>query len=303
MDIPGSATGTAAVPWLVLGVVVGVGLVLLAGLGMALFLRRKGPPEAVAEPGSPAADTDDLPGFLESPPGSTSPDPPAGWAALVAVAGTPARADLLTPAPRSRRGTAVVLGAMAVAALLLLGAAAAVAAISRGGGHASASPARTAAAPAGMAARLTFGGVVLEPRTVGVTATYPVIEIFADGDRTRARVELPTFNCLTGDAPADPVAAGCTRSVTEYAELSSPALVIRTDGDGFRVTGHFPTDVRPNGSPPAPTGRAYELRITVTPTAGAAEHGWRPARGVLELGPGTATTVGEPGVNVLRPAS
>jgi hypothetical protein len=154
-----------------------------------------------------------------------------------------------------------------------------------------------------MAARLTFGGVVLEPRPVGVTATYPVIEISADGDRTRARVELPTFNCLTGDAPADPVAAGCTRSVTEYAELSSPGLVVRTDGDGFRVAGRFPTEVHPFGSPPAPTGRFYELQITVTPADGAAERGWRTARGVLELGPGRTTTVGGPGVNVLRPAS
>ena len=300
MDIGGSAaTGTAAVPWLVLGVVVGVGLVLLAGLGAALLLRRR-PTEPAPEPGIPATDIDDLPGFLESPPGVTSPDPPAGWAVLAADPGTPTGAELPTPAPRSRRDTAVVLGAMAVTALLLVGAAAAVAATSRRGTH---SPASAGATTAGMAARLTFGGVVLEPRAVGVTATYPVIEISADGDRTRARVEFPTFNCLTGDAPADPVAAGCTRSVTEYAALSSPALVVRTDGDGFRMTGRFPTEVRPNGGPPAPTGRVYELRITVMPTDGAATGGWRPARGVLELGPGRTTTVGGAGVNVLRPAS
>jgi hypothetical protein len=302
MDIPGSAaTGTAAVPWLVLGVVVGVGLVLLAGLGAALLLRRRSS-GAVAETGPAPADTDDLPGFLESPPGSASPEPPAGWAALAAP-GTPARAEPPAPAAPSRRDTAVVLGAMAVVALLLLGAAAAVAATSREAGRHPTSPASTSAAPAGLAARLTFGGVVLEPRAVGVTATYPMIEISADGDRTRARVELPTFNCLTGDAPADPVAAGCTRSVTEYAELSSPGLAVVTDRDGFRVTGRFATEVRPNGSPPAATGRVYALRITVTPSDGVADGGWRPARGVLELGPGRTTTVGEPGVNLVRPAS
>jgi hypothetical protein len=113
-------------------------------------------------------------------------------------------------------------------------------------------------------------------------------------------VEFPTFNCLTGDAPADPVAAGCARAGTEYAELRSPALLVHPDGDGMQITGRFPTEVHPNGSAPAATGRVYELRITVTPAGGAAEDGWRPARGTLELGPGRATTVDVPGLNVLR---
>ena len=180
-------------------------------------------------------------------------------------------------------------------------AAAAVAATSRPAGRTAQSRASTApASTSGAAARLTFGGVVLEPRAVGVTATYPVVEISTEGDRTVARVEFPTFNCLTGDAPADPVAAGCVRARTEYAELHSPELVVRPDGEAMQITGRFPTEVHPNGSAPAATGRVYELRLTVTPAGGAAEGGWRPAHGTLELGSGRATTVDEPGLNVLR---
>jgi hypothetical protein len=154
-----------------------------------------------------------------------------------------------------------------------------------------------------MAARLTFGGVVLEPRAVGVTATYPVAEVSTDGRHATARVQFPTFNCLTGDAPADPVAAGCVRSVTEYAELSSPDLVATTDGNAVRVAGRFPTEVRPNGSGPTATGRVYEMRITVTPTGRAGDGGWRPADGALELGSARVGTVDGPGLNLLRSGS
>ena len=82
MDIPGAAAGTATAPWLVLGAVLGV---LLAGLVAALVLRRRtpGPPAH-----GPAADDrrDDLPGFLEFPPGSGagSTVPRTGWAPLTA---------------------------------------------------------------------------------------------------------------------------------------------------------------------------------------------------------------------------
>jgi hypothetical protein len=286
MDIPSAAaTGTAAAPWLVLG----VALVVLVGLGTALVVRQR-PDRAPDEPGG-----DDLPGFLEFPPGSAAPAGTDGWAVLAAPAAT---------ASRPRSDTLIPLIAMAVTALLLLGAAAAVAATSRPDGRpahtsASAAPATTS----GAAARLTFGGVVLEPRAVGVTATYPVVEVTSEDERTVVRVEFPTYNCLTGDAPADPVAAGCARAGTEFAELRSPDLVVRTDGDGMEVTGRFPTEVRPNGSPPSATGRVYELRITATPVGRAARNGWRPARGTLELGPGRATTVDVPGLNVLRAGS
>jgi hypothetical protein len=304
MDILGAvAPGTATVPWLVLGVV-GVGLVALAGLVAVLVLRRERPGPPAAERAAASADfgEDDLPGFLESPPGSGAGTTPAGWAPL---APPPAPAAAHSPAPRGRRDTVVVLAAMAVAALLLVGAAAAVAATSEPGGRRVHRPAEASSprAPQGAAARLTFGGVVLEPRAVGVTATYPVVEVSTDGERAGARVEFPTFNCLSADAPADPVAAGCTRTVTEYADLTSPDLVVDGDGNGLRVSGRFATEVRPNGGAPVPTGRVYELRIVVIPAGEPSGSGWRPAEGVLELGPGRAETVDEPGVSELRSGS
>jgi hypothetical protein len=301
MDIPGAAaSGTTTVPWLLLAVLLGAGLVLLTGPVTALLLRRR---RRGNRPGPAAAGygEDDLPGFLESPPGSAATTPAAatGWAALTAP-------PVAVPAPRARRDALVVLTALSGAALLLLGVATAVLATSGPEGRPGhARPADASAGPAadGAAARLTFGGLVLEPRAVGVTATYPVVEIATDGGSARAQVELPTFNCLTGEAPADPAAAGCTRSLTEYATLTSPELVVRRDGDGLLVTGRFPTEVRPNGGAPVPTGRAYELRITVAPVDGGPERGWRPAEGVLELGSVRVGTVDEPGVSVLRSGS
>jgi hypothetical protein len=298
------------VPWLVLGVVLGVLLVLLAGLTAALVLRRKAPGPPVAAPEAPATPAgygeDDLPGFLESPPGSGAlpAAPQAGWAALTAPPA--AAAPPPPPAPRGRRDTVVVLTAMAVTVLLLVATAAAVAATSRPHDRREHHPGAGAPVPRagdGAAARLTFGGVVLEPRAVGVTATYPVVEVTTDGDGALAHVEFPTFNCLTEQAPADPVAAGCTRSQTEYADLTSPDLVVDRAGGGLRVSGLFPTELRPNGSAPVPTGRAYELEITVAPADGVPGQGWRPAEGVLQLGPGRAGTVDEPGVSVLRSGS
>lgn len=285
-------------PWLVLGVVLGLLLVLLAGLATATVLRRRA---ARPRDGGPTAlGEDDLPGFLESPPGAAPAAPAPGWAVLAPVA-APTR-----PAPpRHRRGNAlVVVAAMAGTALLLVGLVAAVAGVSRPDDRraASSSPSPSPAR-GGTDARLTFGGVVLEPRAVGVTATYPVVEVSSDGDLTRARIRFPTFNCLSGEAPADPVAAGCTPTPTEYAELASPDLAVADEGDGFALRGRFPTETHPNGSPPEPTDRTYELRIAVTPAGPPGEDGWRPARGVLELGPGRATTVDRPGVSELRSGS
>jgi hypothetical protein len=309
MDIPAAAGSTA--PWLVLGLSLGALVVLLAGLGTALAIRRPGPARPGDAPAGPAVPLaagyreDDLPGFLESPPGIGDGATPlrAGWAAL----GTSAPAVQAPPSPpavpRGRRDTVVVLTAMAATALLLIGAAAAFAATSRSPGAAPARPDASA-----VAARLTFGGVVLEQRAVGVTATYPVLHVTADGGTSngggaRVHVEFPTFNCLTGEAPEDPVAAGCTRSTTEYADVASPDVVVDRAGDELRISGRFPTRLQPNGGPPAPTGRVYELRVTVTATDGRAPDGWRPAEGVLELGSGRAETVDEPGVSVLRSGS
>ncbi|TFV87756.1 hypothetical protein [Blastococcus sp. CT_GayMR16] len=299
MDIPAAAAGSATVPWFALGIVVGVLGVLLAGLTAALVLRRRVADHPAAAPAAAPEGlaVDDLPGFLETPPGSAGAAPHTGWAALTAppVPAPPAP----VPLPRARRDTVVVLASMAVTALLLVGAAAAVAAASRPDGRRGHSSSADATRDRdGAAARLTFGGLVLEPRAVGVTATYPVVEVSTDGEQARAHVEFPTFNCLTGEAPPDPVAAGCTRTQTEYAELASPELVVDREGDGLRVTGRFPTELRPNGSAPTPTGRVYELRITVAPADAGAGRGWRPADGVLELGSGRADTVDD--VSVLR---
>ena len=61
---------------LVLGAVLGVALVALAALGTVLLLRRterRRPTEGAAE--EPPAPVDDLPSFLEHPPGSAGAPP------------------------------------------------------------------------------------------------------------------------------------------------------------------------------------------------------------------------------------
>src|SRR4051794_17944379 len=266
------------IPWLVPGVVIGVGLVLVVGLiaAMTRWRRLSSPPGT----GPEQAPADDLPGFLESPPGSGPVVDEAGWAPLVA----PPVAEHAPPPRWGRRDSVVVLFAMAVTGLLLAGLLGALALASRDGGARD----RTAAAGPATTARLTFGGIVLEPRAVGVTAAYPVVDISADGDRSRASVRFPAFNCLTADAPADPVAAGCTPAVTEYARLASPDLRVDGHGNGVVVTGRFPTEIRPNGSPPVPTGRVYELRISATPAGPPPPDGWAPPRGGLAPGPDRA---------------
>jgi hypothetical protein len=151
--------------------------------------------------------------------------------------------------------------------------------------------------------RLTFGGVVLERHPVGITATHPTVHLTSDGDQAIASVELPTFHCLTGEAPRDPGAAGCVRSVTEYAELATPALEVTGRDGEVRLSGRFPTYVRPNGGPPVWTGRVYELTVTAAPAAGPAPSGWRRATGTLQLGSDRTRSTGDPEVNLLRRGS
>jgi hypothetical protein len=113
-----------------------------------------------------------------------------------------------------------------------------------------------------------------------------------------AHVRLPTFNCLRADVPADPVAAGCVPSVTQYADLPTPALRITRDGNRLELAGAFPTFVRPNGSPPAYTGRVYDLAVTVA--AGRPLGAGRfVADGALSLGTETARTHLDGAVDVL----
>ncbi len=139
-------------------------------------------------------------------------------------------------------------------------------------------------APAAAEAQLRFGGIVLEERAVGVTVTYPELTLDTDADGPVASVELPTWNCLAVEAPEDPAEAGCVPGRTEYAELDSPELSVTADGDGLRIEGDFATTTRPTGSDPEPTGRSYDLVVTVDPDGS----------GELELGErSTALVEGE----------
>jgi hypothetical protein len=287
MDIP-----VTAGPWLVLGVVLGILLPALAGLGVLALRRHRSrseePPPAA--PSTAGFGEDDLSAFLESPPGSARTPAVAagGWAALSSPA-----APLPAPGPRDERlGSTGVLAAMAVTALLLIGAAAAVAtagATAPAGVRAHDDPGRPertseAPRPDALSARLTFGGIVLERHAVGVTVTYPRVRVSAATGRAAAEVELPTFNCLLTQAPEDPLAAGCTPSGTEHAELSTPELRVVAARGGLRLTGPFATFRRPNGGAPVPTGRVYELTISVAPRDGRPGDGREPATGLLELG-------------------
>lgn len=286
MDIPAASAG----PWIVLGTVLGI--LLIAAIG-ALAVR---PSRDRSQPHSPDHDrgavVDDLPGFLAAPPGTRGRDRPAeGWVALSAPMPTPA-STAPPPAAREWSPTGRALAAMLVSALVLVGAAAAVAGGSQGGDSASPQlPADGGAEPVQAGAQLVFGGVVLERRAVGVTVSYPRVVLDGTGAGAHATVELPTFNCLSAVAPADPFAAGCTRIWTEYAELSAPALAVLRDGDRLQFSGRFATWLRPNGSPPVATGRAYELMITAAPTGPRAADGWMPADGMLRVGEDRAPTI------------
>jgi hypothetical protein len=295
MDIPAAAAG----PWIALGLVLAVLLLGLAGLAAALLFRRTGSDATAARPPDGLDDgSDDLARFLEHPPGSPGDagPPGSGWAVL----SHPQPPEPALPTP-TRSGARRAVLAMAVAAVLLLGAAAVLATGLRRPDAGPSHVERTAGGrPVEM--RLSFGGVVLEQHAVGVTATYPELRVTGDRSRARAHVELPTYNCLADEAPADPVAAGCRRSTPEYADLAAPDLQLRDTGGRLKITGRFSTVTRPNGSAPAATGRSYQLRVTVVP-GDRPQEGWLPAEGVLSLGPDEAATTGtdaDAGINVLR---
>lgn len=284
----------------------------------------------------PATVIDDLPRFREHPPGSP-PAPRDDEAAVDGSAATTATAGatvaVATPsAAAGHLSDRTSLLAMVVAAVLLVVVAVVIAlaggdssgSSARRRTEAARSPAPTTAptdAPAtatetataaaalafrsvplgtdGLAASVTFEGVVLEQRAVGLTVTYPSLSVSTDGQQSLAHVRLPTFNCLTSEPPADPLAAGCVRSLTEYADLPSPALRVDRDGDQLDIAGLFPTYIRSNGSPPAYTGRAYQLTADIS-AAGPVRSRRAPAVGVLRIGLSSAPTTGDPGVNVLQ---
>jgi hypothetical protein len=306
--------------WLVVGVLIGLALALLLGV-LALGVRRarrSAGRRAGRQPDAPARTgafpDDDLPGFAERPPGWTPEEAPPDE--------VDQPRDDRGPTGSGRGETTAVAGAVVLltAAVLLAWA---------GGGDPVAAaqfPTSTATpapvvvptpAPAtptgaaalafesvplgedGVAASVTFQGVVLEQRAVGLTVTYPSVSVSTDGRRSLAHVRLPTFNCLTAEPPADPVAAGCARSLTEYADLASPQLQVSRDGDRVDLVGLFPTYTRPNGSAPGLTGRAYQLSATIA-ADGPADDGAAPATGVVRIGLDSAPTTTDRGVNLLQ---
>lgn len=270
MDVPAVAAG----PWIALGAALGMLLLLAAG-AVALRLRTRvpaGTTDAVPPAGQPR---DDLADFLARPPGTPgtpgAPEAPGeGWAVLAPVA--PARAEPVPAPSGSRPGTA--LAALAVVALLLVGVAAALAAAARSPEPAPAAAPATTPAPAPpdapaapgdeeVTARLAFGGVVLEEHAVGVTVAYPELELTSDDGRTVARLRLPAANCLAATAPPQPGDPGCREARTEYAELATPDLDVVRDGDELVVSGRFATELHPPGGAAEPTGRSYDVSVTL----------------------------------------
>ena len=280
MEIPGTAGA-----WLVLGVVLG----LLASMGVALAVAavrgRAAPPQPAARADAPAQD--DLPGFLEFPPGSV-PVPAAPVTAWPALSSPPAAPQERAAPPRRAGAHGLrAVAALAVTVLVLVGAAAAVATAGSSdptGGAPGSDAGPRSPAPGDVAADLTFGGLVLERQAVGATVTYPRVLVTTDRGRTTAELELPTFNCLRDTAPVDPVAAGCTRSVTELTSLSEPVLAVRAGDDGLLLTGAFATSRRRNGLPPVPTGRVLQVVVAVAPESGRSAADGAPASGSLQLG-------------------
>jgi hypothetical protein len=302
-----------------LGVLLGLLGVVLAALAAWLVVRRERPGRPAAPLTSGAAADDDLPGFLEAPPGTaTAPSPPqAGWAALA-----PAPAAPSTDTREKGRGSLLAPGATAAAGVLLIALAVALVAgrdgarqHRHGGSDAAHDDPATSTAPSsgaatagalaeesvppgsdGVAADLTFRGMVLERHAVGVTATYPTLQVTSDGERSVAHLVLPTFHCLTGEAPEDPVTAGCRRAGTEYADLDSPALSLTGSGERLGLSGAFATYLRTSGGTPRWTGRVYEVEVSVLSAAGTVE-------GTLDLSGERAGTAPGRGVNELRRGS
>jgi hypothetical protein len=356
MLAPMELAAASAGPWLLLGVVVGVllaGMVALAAVALRRPSRATATPDEGAVPEAEPAPgegwtEDDLPGFLDHPPGvATEADTAAAGEAVLAPAQRSAGGDVPLRAPSAaespvRRAvpahaaagapqTGRYLLVLTALAVVLIGIAAAIAAVTDPGG--STAPARSAAempAPPtwdlpdlaalperpepgdpdagrlatssvpigsqGALARLAFEGLILERRAVGVTAAYPSISVTAadlPGGPALAHVQLPVWNCLTDSAPADPDAAGCRRLPTEYAELATPALEVTPDGEGLRVSGRFATYVRPAGSDPEWTGRAYRLAVHIAPDDDSAS-------GTLHLGTERTDSVDDPLLSEFR---
>ncbi|MCW2582789.1 MAG: rane protein of unknown function, partial [Klenkia sp.] len=151
----------------------------------------------------------------------------------------------------------------------------------------------------GLSARLSFGGIVLEPRAVGATVTAPALSLSTDGDTGLVHLTLPTWNCLEAVAPVDPAAAGCTPALTEYADLATPELRVTARDGEFEISGDFATYTRPNGSAPTYTGRSYSLTVQAGPD-GRFRDGAAPATGEFSLGGSSTSTLADDGLSVVQ---
>ena len=254
------------------GVLLAAAGLVLVGLIAALVAQRRAVPTAVEPPAEPV---DDLPYFLEFPPGSV-PAAPRASDSVVALAPAP-RPTAPAPAPPPRRSIPVAALAVLTGLLVVLLVAAAVVAAIAGPDRRrdeQRQDSAAAEAPSAAEAQLRFGGILFEERAVGVTVTYPELTLDARAGGQVVSLEFPTWNCLATEAPEDPAEAGCVPSRTEYAELDSPDLSVAAKDDGLRIEGDFATSTRPTGSGPEPTGRSYPLVVTVEPDGS----------GVLELG-------------------
>ncbi|RFU21777.1 hypothetical protein [Geodermatophilus marinus] len=304
--------------------------------------RQEPPPGPPAEAGGPAPAAagprwahDDLPGFLAAPPGTAAEEPPPP-PAPARPPGSGGRApDAARPVVTMAGAALALVAALAVVAGSTGAAAPAgdpppVAGTTPGAGAPPGPPVPPAPPPDlpgvpaeplpgeggagalaarsvplgtdGLAARLAFGGVVLERHAVGVTVAYPSVSVTATGDPVTAalaHLRLDTWNCLAGEAPDDPEEAGCVRTRTAYAELPTPALGVEREGPGLRLTGRFPTYTRPLGGPATYTGRVYDVTVTVA-ADGPLRAGTAPATGTFFLGADRAGSRGGPGVDVLR---
>jgi hypothetical protein len=281
---------------------------------------------------------DDLPAFHTRPPGfpgGVGPRP-GGPTAAVLLAPAPATAVRqqggVAPwapggaGPSSGLPVARLLLTLAAMALALVAVAAAIALPSARAERAGAPPSRPAvpslpavpdapvagqrgagelaylSLPLGsgdVGARLVFRGLVLEQHAVGATVSLPTLSLTTNGAQGLAHLRLPTWNCLAPEAPTNPADAGCVPSVTEYADLPTPALRIAHNGTSVVLQGRFPSYVRPNGGPPEYTGRVYEVTVSITPGRRLDSAHWL-ADGVLTLGSATARTDGDPLLDVLN---
>jgi hypothetical protein len=322
---------------LLLGLVLGAAAATLVTRRPAAGRPGADPPAVpgAATPPAPGAsralELDDLPAFLEHPPGSPGPAPavlagttrtPAAPAASAAAPTGATAVRTARPAGAGRHSPDVLttrhtLLAMAAAALVLVLVAVVIALVGGSGraddGAGDGAPAPAAAGPSSggaapptpagpvgpdVAARAAFGTVLLERRAVGVTVTRPSLSASRDRAGALAHLLLPTYNCLLPEPPPDPEAAGCARGATEYADVTGPDLRMTRDGDRVELAGRFATYTEPAGGPPQHTGRSYRLSAVLTAT-GPERDGVTPASGVLRLGGGSAPTTGDPGATEL----